>query len=251
MKSFLVAILLIGMAPLVSAAPDTKGSGVILLSEVGIKPLSVPLDNPSPVYSNWSGNGYVGMLRSPQSISVEALAPNGMLRVRGVTTQGSVQAWLSPNHLKALPESFAVNVRKTVERSKTVEEFIKRKQIALGMTPDEVLKSVGKPRKKTQSTTREGVVQTWEYAKYKNVYQSVPMPGYGRPPGPPPPGMPPGPCPPPPPGSPFFGGVYVKVPVGTLTVKFQDGIVESIDQTEGNLENGEVSVVIPPINVYR
>ena len=44
--------------------------------------------------------------------------------------------------------------------------------------------------------------------------------------------------------------IYVKVPVGRLKVSFKDGIVDSLDQTEGTLIAGRVSVVTPPVNVY-
>ena len=45
--------------------------------------------------------------------------------------------------------------------------------------------------------------------------------------------------------------IYVKVPVGRLKVSFIDGIVDSLDQTEGTLYGaGQVSVVTPPVNVY-
>ena len=45
--------------------------------------------------------------------------------------------------------------------------------------------------------------------------------------------------------------IYVKVPVGRLKVSFKDGIVDSLDQTEGTLVGaGQVSVVTPPVNVY-
>jgi len=44
--------------------------------------------------------------------------------------------------------------------------------------------------------------------------------------------------------------VYIKVPVGTLKVTFADGIVEALDESEGTLGDGQVSVVVPPINVY-
>jgi hypothetical protein len=44
--------------------------------------------------------------------------------------------------------------------------------------------------------------------------------------------------------------LYVKVPIGTLTVTFKNNIVESLDQSEGTTTGGQVSVVIPPLNVY-
>ena len=44
--------------------------------------------------------------------------------------------------------------------------------------------------------------------------------------------------------------IYVKVPSGTLTVSFKENIVDSLDLSEGTTASGQVSVVIPPVNVY-
>ena len=43
--------------------------------------------------------------------------------------------------------------------------------------------------------------------------------------------------------------VYVKVPVGTINVGFVDGIVESIEESEGTLVGANASIVVPPVNV--
>ncbi len=44
---------------------------------------------------------------------------------------------------------------------------------------------------------------------------------------------------------------YIKTPVGRLTVSFKDGIVESLDQSEGTILNGnETTIVAPPVLVY-
>jgi hypothetical protein len=43
--------------------------------------------------------------------------------------------------------------------------------------------------------------------------------------------------------------VYVKVPVGTITVSFVDGIVESIEESEGTLVGANATIVVPPVNL--
>ena len=43
--------------------------------------------------------------------------------------------------------------------------------------------------------------------------------------------------------------VYVKVPVGTITVSFTEGIVESIEESEGTLVGADASIVVPPVNL--
>ena len=119
--------------------------------------------------------------------------------------------------------------------------------MAIGMTIDEVGRSLGKPQKVTNRADQEGTTQIWEFIKYDLVPQTTYAPGYGQtifnPPHRPPVVIQS--------GGYYPSTIYVKVPVGRLKVSFKDGIVDSLDQTEGTLYGaGRVSVVTPPVNVY-
>jgi len=253
MKRFLsvtvVAILFHAAAP--AASPIIRESGAIYLSDFGIKPLRLKLLQAAPAYFDTAQTRYAGTLRFPQLVQIEALDANGLLRVRGNAQQGGIAAWANPQFFEPLPEKFAENLRKSEERRVQVEALISQNEVAIGMTPGEVGRSLGKPQKKTNRADKSGTQQIWEYIKYQLVPQTTYIPGnrqtiiaYR-----PTPNAPGGAliqnCP-----GYSASTIYVKVPIGTLTVTFNDNVVESLDQSEGTTTGGQVSVVIPPLNVY-
>jgi hypothetical protein len=139
------------------------------------------------------------------------------------------------------------NLKKSEERRKIVDDFIARNEVAIGMTIDEVGRSLGKPQKVTNRADKEGTEQIWEFIKYDLVPQTTYAPAYGQTtvtrPNKPPVVIQS--------GGYYPATIYVKVPVGKLKVIFIDGIVDSLDQTEGTLLGaGQLSVVTPPVNVY-
>lgn len=251
LSGLLLALLFSASMGLSDAAPIVREPGAIYLSDFDAKPFRLKVLRPSDCYFDIGMTRYAGTLRFPQVVQVEAVSDNG-LRIRGNAQQGGVAAWVPFAALEPLPENFVVNLKKSEERRKMVEAFIARNEVAIGMTVDEVGRSLGKPQKKTNRADKDGTQQVWEFIKYALVPQTTYGPGYNQSvvqyPGTP--------------GKPgglvvqnnsgyYANTIYVKVPVGTLKVSFKDGIVESLDQTEGTtVGGGQVSIVTPPINVY-
>ena len=239
-----LAVFLFMVAGEVDAAPIIRESGAIYLSDFGQKPLRLRVLRPAPCYFDIGMTRYAGTLRFPQVVQVEAFSDYGC-RVRGNAQQGGVAAWVPYNELEPLPEGLLANLKKSEERRKIVDELIARNEVAIGMTIDEVGRSLGRPQKVTNRADQDGTTQIWEFIKYDLVPQTTYAPGYGqtivnpyRPPVVVQSGY-------------YPTTIYVKVPVGRLKVVFKEGIVDSLDQTEGTLYGaGQVSVVTPPINVY-
>jgi len=244
---FLSLFLWGGDAP---ADPIVREPGAIYLSDFGQKPLQVRTARPAPSYFDIGMTRYAGTLRYPQIVQVEAVSDNGC-RVRGNAQQGGVVAWVPFADLDNLPDGLLANLKKSEERRKMVEALIAKNQVAIGMTVDEVGRSLGKPQKTTKRADKDGTEQIWEFIKYDLVPQTTYGTGYNQTvvtyPGSK--GRPPATVVQTAPGY-YANTIYVKVPVGTLKVTFKDGLVESLDQTEGTLASGQVSVVTPPINVY-
>lgn len=231
--------------------PIVREAGAIYLSDFDLEPLKLALREPAPCYFEMSARRYAGTLRFPQAVKLDAVAPNGMLRVRGNAKQGGVAAWVNPAYLEPLPPDFVANLQRAEERRREVEALIARNEVAIGMTPDEVARSLGKPQKRSSRTSRDGSSQVFEYIRYKLIPQTVYSPsyvesitgvrpdprarletvvvrgGYGY----------------------NASTVYVKVPVGTITVTFAEGIVESIEESEGTLVGTDASIVVPPVNL--
>jgi hypothetical protein len=183
-------------------------------------------------------------LRFPQAVQLDAISSDGLLRVRGNAQQGGVAAWIEPLYVAGLPENYLEIAVRAEQRRREVEDLIARKKVAVGMTLEEVTRSLGKPQKRSSKTGRE-------YVKYKLIPQTVYTPSYvqsltgSRP-------------------DPraklervvVRGGygydasvVYLKVPVGTTTVGFVNGLVETVEESEGTLTGANASIVVPPIDL--
>jgi hypothetical protein len=249
MKAAIAALIL--LASLCVGGPIVREPGVIYLSDFEIKDPRFPLTEAAPCFFNSDLKRYAGTLRFPQRVELDAVSPEGLYRVRGNARQGGVAAWIEPHFLNGVPEDLVPKLRAADERRREVEALIARNEVAIGMTLDEVGRSLGKPQKRSSTTNREGSTQTFEYVRYKLIPQTVYTPSYAQTVL----GITPDPrrrletvV--------VRGGyglnastVYVKVPVGTINVGFVDGIVESIEESEGTLVGANASIVVPPVNV--
>ncbi len=230
MKSLAHVVAFLAAANLFAADPIQREKGVIYLSDFLTEPMRLNVLAPAPAYFSLSGQRYVGTLRVPQAVEVQAISDKAY-RIRGRAQQGMILGWVSPSYLEKIPEETLERLRASEERRVEVEALIAEGEVAIGMTVDEVQRSLGKPQKKTTRKSRdEAPEQIWDYVKYKSVPQYTNVVG--------------------PNGVVSVATTYVKTPVGKLTVTFRDGIVESIDQSEGTILEGTTTTVAPPITVF-
>jgi hypothetical protein len=247
----LVTALLLLPGILRAEAPIIREPGVIYLSDFGEKPMRVGLVRAAPCYFDRTLSRYAGTLRFPQAVRVEAFAEEAC-RIRGDARQGGVAAWVPYAELEPLPDNFLENLHAAEERRRTVEELIARQEVAIGMTGEEVERSVGRPQKRSKRADASGLQQTWEYIRYELVPQVTYGPAYNRTIIQQNPtknsrgktlivtgntGL-------------AASTTYLKVPVGRLTVVFEEGIVSSLEESEGTLSGGQISIVAPPLEVY-
>ncbi len=213
-----------------TAEPIIREPGAIYLSDFDAKPLRLKVLQPAPAYFDHEGNRYVGTLRVPQTVEIQAVSDRAY-RVRGNAQQGQILGWVGPGYLEAIPDETLTAFRQSEERRITVAALIAENEVAMGMTPEEVQLSIGDPQKRSTKTTVEGVQLTWDFVKYATIPQQTNVVG--------------------PNGVVTIATTYVKTPIGRLSVAFKDGIVDSIDQSEGTtLEGTQTTVVAPPILVY-
>lgn len=250
MKSTPLGLLILFTAAAAIASPIIRDPGAIYLSDFDERPLRLNLVRAAPCYFDIGMERYAGTLRFPQTVKVEAFAEHGC-RIRGNARQGGVAAWIPYEELEPLPEGLLENLRAAEERRTLVEDLISQGEIAIGMTADEIKRSVGRPQKRSKSADKSSIREVWEYIRYQLVPQTTVVPGFSQTivqiPG----------------GTNNPAGVivtgnpgwttstiYVKVPVGRLAVTFENGIVEEISESEGTLAGGQVSIVAPPLEVY-
>jgi hypothetical protein len=224
------AAALLALAPQLPASPIIREADAIYFSDFDAPPLKLKVLQPAPAYFDFDGTRYVGTLRFPQTVEVQAISDRAY-RIRGNAQQGQILGWVATGYLEEIPEKTLTALRESDERRQIVTALIAASEVAIGMTPDEVTLSIGDPQKRTTKTTADGVKQIWEFVEYANIPQQTNVVG--------------------PNGVVTIATTYIKTPVGRLTVSFQDNVVDSLDQSEGTILTGnQTTVVAPPILVY-
>jgi len=227
----------LGAAVLVAAVvlppPSVQGQlrreeGAIYLEDFQRKPVRIAIPNPTRIYFDPRQDRYLGTLRSPQQ--VELLAFTGvMARVKGIADQGQVAGWVPLETLTGLEPALLEELRKTGERAVMVKELIARKEVAVGMTAEEVALSLGKPERKSSRIDRTVAEEIWEYIRYQSVPQTVTQRDqYGRI---------------------YNNTIMVKVPAGQMAIVFKGGVVERIDRSEGVLQPEGATTLAPSMIV--
>lgn len=210
--------------------PVVRDPGVIYLADFDLKPVKLRVLEAAPTSFDQTGNRYAGTLRVGQDVELQAVGDT-LYRVRGKAQQGQILAWVSPDFLAPLPDGFIASLRASNERLISVENLIAKREVAIGMTLQEVERSIGRPNKRSTRTNADRTEHTWEYVRYANIPQQTTVVGAD--------------------GVATTGTVWVKTPIGTLTVNFSDEIVASIVESEGSITQGvQTTIVAPPILLY-
>ena len=151
-------------------------------------------------------------------------------RVRGKATHGGVVGWMSPKYLETKDPEFFEKMKKAHERYLVVEELIAKKEVGLGMTLEEVERSLGKPTASKTAVDKDGSHISLEFTTYERVPQTeTRRDGYGRL---------------------YRTTIYIKLPVGNLIVQFTEGTVTRIEEEIGSPPEGGVKIVPAPIVLF-
>jgi len=225
-----VLLILIALPAGHAAGPAFREPGAIYLEDLLPKPLKVDVTAEAPIYFDLGFERYLGQLKKGQLVELQAVTDTAY-RVKGQAKQGQVVGWVDPQYLGALKPDFLANIKKAAQRLDEVRALIARKEAAINMTPDEVHASLGKASTVTSRLDAAGRHEVWEYIRYDNVPQQTT--GYDRF------------------GNPVTSTVYVKVPIGKLSVIFDNNLVTALEQSETNLaKDSQAKIIATPIQVY-
>jgi hypothetical protein len=206
-----------------------REEGGIYLEDLLRKPVKLATLQDAPIYFKIDCARYLGTLKRGQLVEIQAVS-DGAYRVRGLAKQGQVSGWVEPRYLTPLRPEFLANLKQNAARQTEVEAMIARNEVAINMTPDEVTRALGKPAKTTSRLDAGGREELWEFVRFERVPQEVA--GYDRY------------------GRIVKNVVYVKVPAGKLSIAFNDGLVSSLEQSEGTLARAaQVKIVAVPFTV--
>lgn len=192
------------------------------------KPLRLKVTKEAVVYNNLSAERRLGVIPVGRLVSIVALSDKAY-RVRGKAEHDDVSGWIGKANLETLDPKVAENLNKMIERQKLVDELIKQKEVALGMTVAEVERVLGVPTKRSTRVDKTGRQEVYEYITYRQVpQQTMQRDSAGRL---------------------YQATVYVKVESGRKTISFENEVVSSIEESEGAAPGGARKIVPGPIEI--
>lgn len=200
---------------------------VAYLEEIVEKPITLKVVKEAPVFSDKEGNHRLGYLKANQIVKLEGMTEK-VYRVRGDGTRNGIAGWVAPWAFSHPQEDFVEKLRKLYERQMTVNEVIAAGEVALGMTADEVAKSLGKPTKTSLRRTADGQESTWEFITYEEIKHYTTR------------------------ADPYSGQIFRQLShvteeeKGKIIVEFKDSLVTALEQTEDN-SPGAPRIISPPL----
>lgn len=213
-------------AQTLNADPD-----VVYVKEFSEKPIKLKVSKEGVVFATKKGGRQRGTLKKNTAVELIGFTDNAY-KIKGKRTNGEgVSGWVSPLALTAKDKEFAKKFKAVYDRQIIVRELIEKKEIALGMTEDEVTQALGEPTKTKVRRTKEGVTTAWEFVEYEveNHYTNY--------------------------RDPITGGVYrrlshtTKEEVSNTKVEFENGVVAVVEESE---DKGKARrrIVATPVVVF-
>jgi len=237
MKKALLFLVFLGAVSITTEAPAQFSSsrksalapepGTLDVEDMLKKPVTLKVLQESPIYTRSALDQAIGSMPPGTLVKLVGLSETGY-RVRGRARHGDVSGWMRMGDLLSPDPNLVPNLKKLHQRQTEVEALIAAKQIALGMTGEEVYASLGKPNRKSSKLSAAGKEETLEYVVYDRIPQyNRGFDALGRP---------------------VQTVVYIKVETGSMSVNLKGNVVESIEETKGNpLGTGGVKIIPGPI----
>lgn len=201
---------------------------VVYLEQAIKNPVELKVIKEAPVFSDKEGRHRLGTLKAEQMVRLEAITDK-IYRVRGQGTRDGIAGWVAPWAFSSKDPQFVAHLKEFYDRQIEVMKLIEAKEVAVGMTPDEVSKSIGKPTKTTVRKTDKGETGRWEFVDYEEVkhYINRVDPATGR----------------------VFRQLshVTQIEKGRTNVDFENGLVTAIEQSEDRQGSGNVRIIVPPL----
>lgn len=201
--------------------------GTIHVEDILTKPVILKVISDAPIYVSSKLDRAIGSMMPGTLVKLVAISDTAF-RVRGKARHGDTSGWLRAADVLSPDPNLVPNLKKLHERQTKVEELITAHQIALGMTSEEVLASMGKPSRKSSKLSAAGKDEKFEYVIFERIPQyNTSVDAFGRA---------------------VQTVTYIKVETGSLSVNFKNDIVDTIEETKGNpLGGGGVKIVPGPV----
>lgn len=191
--------------------------------------LKLVTEKSTPVFSTKKGNvsRKLGSLPAHTEVLLLGLTQTAY-KIKGEAKHGTVTGWISPKNI-ADENGLRKKLQTFYAREMAVRALIKKKQVAIGMTMNEVQRSLGDPTKKESRVTKDGRSGKWEFiqAKEKKHYVTVQNPQTGQ--------------------------IFRRFSHTTLeeteniTIEFENDIVTAITNKQDHTKGGNTRIILRPI----
>jgi len=202
---------------------------VVYMEDYANKPITFIATETIAVYSSKKGkkSRKLGSFHAGTRLTLLAITEHAY-RVSGPGKYGKLNGWVNPNKLASKDPKFIEHLKLLYKRQMIIKSLIANKEVAIGMSIDEVRQSLGKPTTKESRITKEGRTGKWEYIEYEEhkYYRYVTDPRTGQ--------------------------VYrqlshvTKEEKSKITVEFVNNIVTAISNKEDNGPD-KIRIITPPV----
>lgn len=225
----IVVSLLLFLAFPVMAMPDKPEMGVVYVEEIAPKGIKLKVEKPGWIYSTNEGGRKRGSLKVGIDVELVSFTEKAYF-VRGKRDNGiGVSGWVTPAAFSSKDPKFVEKLKQVHTRQLLVRELIEKKEVAIGMTPEEVSQVHTRPTKTKVKRTAKGQTTIWEFIEYDaiNHYNTV--------------------------RDPYTGQIYRQLTHTTneetskIVIEFENGYASSIEISENNGPGNPTIVGVPVI----
>ena len=200
---------------------------VVYMDQALKKPVELKVVKEAPVFSDKEGKQRLGTLKADQTVRLEAITDK-IYRVRGQGTRDGISGWVAPWAFSSTDPQFVANLKQLYDRQIQVQTLIANKQLAAGMTLDEVTLAIGKPTKTSLRKTATGQSGRWEFIDYEEIKNYVTEVDRAT-------------------GQTYRRLVSVtQQEKGKTSVEFENDTVTAVEESEDR-RGGTVRIIVPPV----
>lgn len=200
---------------------------VVYMDQALKKPVELKVVKEAPVFSDKEGKQRLGTLKADQTVRLEAITDK-IYRVRGQGTRDGISGWVAPWAFSSTDPQFVANLKQLYDRQIQVQTLIANKQVAAGMTLDEVTLAIGKPTKTSLRKTATGQSGRWEFIDYEEIKNYVTEVDRAT-------------------GQTYRRLVSVtQQEKGKTSVEFENDTVTAVEESEDR-RGGTVRIIVPPV----
>lgn len=203
-----------------------REKGSIYLEGMVTAPVPVKVSDSTPAYADLAGQRWVGNVLGSQGAELLAVSERAY-KVKAKAQQGQISGWVRKDAVSGLPDGFEEKLVQFHQRYLIVKQLIDNKQVALGMTTEEVMASIGPPDTRSSQMDATGRKELFSFISYTRVPQTVVGVNIF--------------------GQPTTMTQYVEVESGRVSIEFTNNLATSISESEGlKVNQGLPTPPIPP-----